>query len=200
MFTLLCYHIPLLLFCRPLPLALTNYLRLDKYSLQVIIWTNLLKASQNITIRTHKLILDVFCLVLFRRWCSTHESRAWMRLRYEGRQSETEDLGLHCMCGYHRKLERDKILAGTLARFSSKPYIYVLFKETKVHSQAKRHITRASFHAFLVVLSEQELAQNISITYLLTHGGEPFLRSRQLRSHSRTCQHFKEPEGSITCS
>jgi hypothetical protein len=38
------------------------------------------------------------------------------------------------------------------------------------------------------------------LTYLLTHDVEPFLRSRQLCSHSRTSQHFMEPEGSISCS
>jgi hypothetical protein len=36
--------------------------------------------------------------------------------------------------------------------------------------------------------------------YLLRHGAEPFLRSRQLFSHSRTPQHFTQPEGSIPCS
>jgi hypothetical protein len=35
---------------------------------------------------------------------------------------------------------------------------------------------------------------------LLTHGAEPFLRSRQSCSHSRTSQHLIEPEGSIPCS
>jgi hypothetical protein len=34
----------------------------------------------------------------------------------------------------------------------------------------------------------------------LTYGAEPFLRSRQLCSPSRTSQHFMEPEGSIPCS
>jgi hypothetical protein len=34
----------------------------------------------------------------------------------------------------------------------------------------------------------------------LTHGAEPFLRSCQLCSHSRTSQHFMEPEGSLPCS
>jgi hypothetical protein len=38
------------------------------------------------------------------------------------------------------------------------------------------------------------------LTYLLTYGAEPFLRSCQLRSHSRTSQHFMEPEGSLPCS
>jgi hypothetical protein len=34
----------------------------------------------------------------------------------------------------------------------------------------------------------------------LTHGAEPFLRSCQLCSHSRTSQHFMEPEGSLPWS
>jgi hypothetical protein len=38
------------------------------------------------------------------------------------------------------------------------------------------------------------------LTYLLTYGAEPFLRNYQLWSHSRTSQHFKEPEGSSPCS
>jgi hypothetical protein len=36
--------------------------------------------------------------------------------------------------------------------------------------------------------------------YLLTHGAEPFLRSRQLCSHPKTSQHFMEPEGPLPCS
>jgi hypothetical protein len=34
----------------------------------------------------------------------------------------------------------------------------------------------------------------------LTHGAEPFLKSRQLCSYSRTSQYFMEPEGSLLCS
>jgi hypothetical protein len=34
----------------------------------------------------------------------------------------------------------------------------------------------------------------------LTRGAEPFLRSRQLCSYSRTSQHFMEPEASLPCS
>jgi hypothetical protein len=34
----------------------------------------------------------------------------------------------------------------------------------------------------------------------LTYGAEPFLRSHQLCSHSRTSQYFMEPEGSLPCS
>jgi hypothetical protein len=37
-------------------------------------------------------------------------------------------------------------------------------------------------------------------TYIHTHGAEPFLRGRQLCSHSRNSQHFIEPKGSIPCS
>jgi hypothetical protein len=36
--------------------------------------------------------------------------------------------------------------------------------------------------------------------YLLTYGAKPLLKSCQLCSHSRTSQHFKEPEGSSPCS
>jgi hypothetical protein len=36
--------------------------------------------------------------------------------------------------------------------------------------------------------------------YSLTHGAEPFLRSCQLCSYSRTSQHFMEPEGSLPWS
>jgi hypothetical protein len=42
-------------------------------------------------------------------------------------------------------------------------------------------------------------AQQVS-EYLLTYGAEPFIRSCQLCSHSRTSQHFMEPEGSSPCS
>jgi hypothetical protein len=36
-----------------------------------------------------------------------------------------------------------------------------------------------------------------SISHSVTHGAEPFLRSCQLCSHSRTSQYFMEPEGSL---
>jgi hypothetical protein len=35
---------------------------------------------------------------------------------------------------------------------------------------------------------------------LLTHGAEPFWRSRQFCSYSRISQHFMEPKGSLPCS
>jgi hypothetical protein len=39
-----------------------------------------------------------------------------------------------------------------------------------------------------------------SVSDSLTHGAEPFLRSRQLCSYSRTFQHFMESEDSLPCS
>jgi hypothetical protein len=41
---------------------------------------------------------------------------------------------------------------------------------------------------------------SLCYTYLLTYGAEPFLRSCQLCSPSRTPQHFMERENSIPCS
>jgi hypothetical protein len=40
----------------------------------------------------------------------------------------------------------------------------------------------------------------IFLTYLLTHGAEPFSRSRQLCRHSRISQNFMKRESSIPCS
>jgi hypothetical protein len=50
---------------------------------------------------------------------------------------------------------------------------------------------------FLGVL-DQELTYKLFP--LLTGGAEPFLRSRQLCSYSRTSQHFMEPEGTLLSS
>jgi hypothetical protein len=44
------------------------------------------------------------------------------------------------------------------------------------------------------------MVKTIQNNNLLTYGTEPFLRSCQLCSPSRTPQHFMEPEGSIPCS
>jgi hypothetical protein len=45
-------------------------------------------------------------------------------------------------------------------------------------------------------------SKSFSIHYsvIRRHGSEPFLRSRQLCSYSRTSQHFMEPEDSLPCS
>jgi hypothetical protein len=40
----------------------------------------------------------------------------------------------------------------------------------------------------------------MALTHSLTHGDQPFLRSRQFCSYSRTSQHFIEPESSLSCS
>jgi hypothetical protein len=50
------------------------------------------------------------------------------------------------------------------------------------------------FNCNLFLLSFQAFIMGM---YLLTYGAEPFLRSCQLCSPSRTPQHFMEPEGSI---
>jgi hypothetical protein len=42
--------------------------------------------------------------------------------------------------------------------------------------------------------------QQLLLTHSLTHGAEPFLRSSQLCTYSRTSQHFMEPVGSLPCS
>jgi hypothetical protein len=43
------------------------------------------------------------------------------------------------------------------------------------------------------------MRSDIIFTHSLTHGAEPFLRSCELCSHSRTSQPFMEPEGSLPC-
>jgi hypothetical protein len=45
-----------------------------------------------------------------------------------------------------------------------------------------------------------ELLLRCKFTHSLTHGAEPFLRSRQLCSYSRTSQHFMELEGLLSYS
>jgi hypothetical protein len=53
---------------------------------------------------------------------------------------------------------------------------------------------------FLFTLDDHYPSYVYTYSYLLTYGAEPFLRSCQLCSHSRTSQHFTEPEGSLPCS
>jgi hypothetical protein len=53
------------------------------------------------------------------------------------------------------------------------------------------------FHCVKIIMTSDT---SIYCYYLLTYGAEPFLRSRQLCNHSRTSQHFMEPEGSSPCS
>jgi hypothetical protein len=49
---------------------------------------------------------------------------------------------------------------------------------------------------YCVIMCPIGMSECVSLTY----GAEPFLRSRQLRSHSRTSQYFMEPKGSLPCS
>jgi hypothetical protein len=53
---------------------------------------------------------------------------------------------------------------------------------------------------FKEATSKMDLIRTGSVYVSLTHGVEPFLRSRQSCSHSRTSQHFIEPEGALLCS
>jgi hypothetical protein len=49
-----------------------------------------------------------------------------------------------------------------------------------------------------------QITSRISVKFCMFtdthHGAEPFLRSRQLCTYSRTSQNFMEPEGSLLCS
>jgi hypothetical protein len=64
-----------------------------------------------------------------------------------------------------------------------------IFQHTNLHNTSNKNNE-----------SLQHTVKNGTLTYLLTYGAEPFLRSCQLCSLSRTPQHFMEPEGSIPCS
>jgi hypothetical protein len=48
-------------------------------------------------------------------------------------------------------------------------------------------------------LKHREHCKELEGNYFLTDKAEPFLKSCQLCSHSRTSQHFLEPEGSSRC-
>jgi hypothetical protein len=51
-----------------------------------------------------------------------------------------------------------------------------------------------------IVKGVVKMVMNCWQTMSLTHGAEPFLRSRQLCSYSRISQRFMEPEDSLPCS
>jgi hypothetical protein len=61
------------------------------------------------------------------------------------------------------------------------------------------HLSVLRTHAIAGQLITEKV-RNINYIYLLTYGAQPFLRSYQLCSHSRTYQHVMEPEGSLPCS
>jgi hypothetical protein len=54
-------------------------------------------------------------------------------------------------------------------------------------------VPKQSIYVTLLSRSSLRLAETRYSTYLLTYGAEPFLRSCQLCSYSRTSQHFMEP-------
>jgi hypothetical protein len=60
-----------------------------------------------------------------------------------------------------------------------------------------RHLMQSDV---MLDINSQRLPTNRLFTHSLTHGAEPFLRSCQFCSYSRTSQHFTEPEGSLPCS
>jgi hypothetical protein len=68
----------------------------------------------------------------------------------------------------------------------------------------KQHVR--TWTQFQLLRSVWQSTQSCHVTFChnmvtaITHGAEPFLRSRQLWSYSRTSQHFMEPEGSLPCS
>jgi hypothetical protein len=74
------------------------------------------------------------------------------------------------------------------------------FLEQKKNNVASQFGVRLSnWHNCVMLLSNGKRLPYTRLTNWL-HGFEPFLRSRQLCSYSRTSQHFTEPEGSLPCS
>jgi hypothetical protein len=65
-------------------------------------------------------------------------------------------------------------------------------RQKRIHLTAYLH--ESNSYQRLVSLSP------LHTSLVLTHGAEPFLRSCQLCSYSRTSQHFMEPGGSLPCS
>jgi hypothetical protein len=91
----------------------------------------------------------------------------------------------------------DHVLKFTLQNHSSLPII----RTVNVSAKLAAIIRCASCRGNCCPMSRCYTLHFKSIlTYLLTYGAEPFLRNCQLCSHSRTSQHFTEPEGSLPCS
>jgi hypothetical protein len=71
------------------------------------------------------------------------------------------------------------------------------------HEKRLQHQVTGHQYAYLphcLKLEHVQLLVRHLLAYLLTHGAEPFRRSRQFCSYSRISQHFMEPEGSLSCS
>jgi hypothetical protein len=62
----------------------------------------------------------------------------------------------------------------------------------------KRLITQGKYSRLKILVAYVQWKRITDLTYLTTHGAEPFLRSRQLCRLST--QHFMEPKDSMPCS
>jgi hypothetical protein len=67
----------------------------------------------------------------------------------------------------------------------------------EVHTSDIRHIV---FKPVMMMPVFIRRTYTTNLLSELTHGVEPFLRSRQLHSYSKTSQHFTEPRASLPCS
>jgi hypothetical protein len=68
-------------------------------------------------------------------------------------------------------------------------------KEKSVYKKKDRKKVRS-----VIIRGIQINPEGVGKAYSLTHGAQPFLRSCQLCSQSRTSQHFMELGGSLPCS
>jgi hypothetical protein len=96
----------------------------------------------------------------------------------------------------------DFLTSGSL----SKEYVYTKLPLSPASCLTQRQNVQLSTQVMFwwkwcsVFRAHRHILTAISNNIVLTYGAEPFLRSCQLCSHSRTSQHFKEPEGSSPCS
>jgi hypothetical protein len=88
----------------------------------------------------------------------------------------------------------NSILSSHCYYFSFKIY------QTDAITEAKQLFSCLFIFARCISIGNLSVHLYECVYHTLTYGAEPFLRSRQLGSHSRTSQHFMEPEGSLLCS
>jgi hypothetical protein len=82
-------------------------------------------------------------------------------------------------------------------------YYICLSRILEVHSSILNEIIIPDSPSKTIICKSVSLKLLLCENYIahsLTHGAEPILRSCQLCSHSRTTQHFIEPEGLLPCS
>jgi hypothetical protein len=77
--------------------------------------------------------------------------------------------------------------------------IYTALQVTALRSHLQAIIGSTALYSKFLLLLWWRWPRRVE-TCILVHGAEPFLRSRQLCSYSRTSQHFTEPESSLPCS